>query len=155
MHRLSGPLVDSLQAQLYPYGLDPVQIRQHFHNPFREAVWPGSDRQGGDFRAAYGFHVECLQPFRLSVGIGKGLKISDIFSLGQRDPGREFAIDPCAGVPDLLFDRQQRRREFPRSALRAECTSADTYGSVAVGAGAAARKRKLIYLCSKTLPERL
>ena len=124
MDPLRRLLMDSLQAKLHPdrlLGLNRPKFPEHPQDLRGQTVRTCPDRQSGDLRPLQCLRIEPAQPFQLlrssGIGIGKGLKIGNVFSIRQRNACRELGVHPLPCRPDLFLRRKERRRKFSRPAL--------------------------------------
>ena len=137
-----GLFMDGLQPQFDPDELVRViifqsfQQRQHF---ISKAVRPCGDGDTGDIRFGKRLSVNGIQVGGRSVGIGIGLKISDIAAAGL------FATKELLAGCQLLPDgKGASGSEIPAAACAAENAAAGIQRPVPVGAGKACIQRYFI-----------
>ena len=137
--------MDGLQSQFHGYGLAGVDLFQKGDHRIPQAVRPGSDGKADDFFRGDGLKIQLPQRFHRGIGVGKGLKIGDVFAAFV------FGGDP--GLCPLQLRRDglgAADRKF--AAAGAEDAATGTQGAVPVGAGESAVQRQFIDLAAEFLP---
>ena len=128
---LGSGFLDGLQAQLHGNGLDPVDLGQQFQHVVSQAVGPGADGKAHDVLRGNGFEIQPAQGFRRGVGVGKGLKIGDVFA------ALILGADPLLG-PFQLDGDGIRAALGELAAAGAEDAAPNAQSPVPVGTGKAA-----------------
>ena len=132
-----------MQPQLHADGLFPVQPFQQRHHLRPKAVRPGADGQPHDVLRGHGLPIEGFQSGNRGVGVGKGLKIGDVFAaliLGGH---------PGPGLFQLGGDAAAVRAEVAAAPAGAENTAPGIQCAVPVGAGEACVDGKPVDLAAE------
>ena len=120
VNSLRRPVIRCLKSQLDPDRLDLIQLRQHPNFVIFQTIRPCSDRKRHNIRPFHRLSVQPCKPVRVTIGIGVGLKIRDVFLIRPRSICRKLSSNKCLCPFDLVANRIlvcERLREFPGSAL--------------------------------------
>lgn len=141
-----GSVAGGLDAEFEPEVCPGIVFRQKREDGIAEAVRTGCDRKTDDIRESEGFVVLEAQGFDIGVGIGKILKICDV-----------LGVVPFGSEAETLFlhlfvdGMGFVAGKFAGAGRAAKRTSAETFASVAVGAGETAVYREFDNFFSELL----
>ena len=119
VNSLCRPVIRCLKSQLNPDRLDLIQLRQHPNFVIFQTIRPCSDRKRHNIRSFHRLSIQPCKPVRITVGIGVGLKIRDVFLIRLRSICRKFSSNKCLCPFDLDADQIlvcKRLREFSGAA---------------------------------------